>query len=117
MWTIACVVGPASFALLFKTEENAAKAIKICNAGIKGELAQITDDFGQQLVTYQLQGYLAEDLEQSKLARVEFALHQQRTQLLAQKAAENDTVIRTSRMMQGPAVLDPGFGMPIAGRR
>jgi hypothetical protein len=113
MWTIACIVGPASFALLFKSEESAKAAQRVCEIGISGQAAQVEDDFGQLLAWHEgdLKGYLMEDLEQSKLARVEFALHQQRTTILAQKAAESDTIIRNHKRMQGPASFDPMGGM------
>lgn len=110
-WTVSVVLGPATFALLYKTEapwrDVCAKLDRF--NGQTGDQIKIEDDFGQicSIKAGELKGYLAEDLDQSKFARVEMGLHQTRTQIAAQKAAESDVIIRTARTMQGAAVLDP----------
>ena len=41
------------------------------------------------------------------MANVELFLHQQRVQVLAQKAAQSDPGLRAASMMNSPRVLDP----------
>lgn len=50
---------------------------------------------------------MVEDMDKTKMAHIEMALHQARTQIAGNKAAEADPAIRTASMMRGPAVINP----------
>ena len=114
MHAITVIVGQIGWSLLFK-EESKAKEMSAILAKRENEFTVLEDDFGQKLDarTALIAGYMIEDMEQSKLAHVERALHQQRTQNLAQKIAESDPGLRINRMMNGPAMIQPGMpGIP-----
>lgn len=110
MHAITVIVGQIGWSLLFKEEVKAKEVADILTKR-EGPFTIITDDFGQKLDarTELIAGYMSEDMEQSKLAHVERALHQQRTQNLAQKTAEADPGLRLGRMMNGPAMIQPGI--------
>jgi hypothetical protein len=111
--TIVFGPGPMVWTLMFKTEEKA-----------REELAKIVDlptisyadDFGQEcLITRgSIHGMMIEDLEQSRLAHIERALHQARTQAKGAEIADNDPVLKQARhRAQGgmPMIQPvPGFG-------
>ena len=84
MHAITVIVGQIGWSLLFKDEEKANKIADVLKKR-EGQFTAIEDDFGQKLDarTDAIAGYMIEDMEQSKLAHVERALHQQRTQNLA----------------------------------
>ena len=115
MHAITVLVGQIGWSLLFKDEEKANKVAEVLKKR-EGPFTAIEDDFGQKLDarTDAICGFMIEDMEQSKLAHVERALHQQRTQNLAQKTAEADPSLRLNRMMNGPAMISPM--MPGQGR-
>lgn len=121
MFSITLVVGNSSvpWTLLFKNEESFAVAETAVKTVISdGGLFRITDDYGQtvQASDSLIQGVMFEDLDKSKLAHIAFALHRQRIQIDAQKAAEADPAIRQARMSQGPQVISPmgNGGMPFS---
>lgn len=79
----------------------------------------VTDDFGQSahIDLEQLHGVMLEDMEQSKLAHIERALHQGRTQAKAQEMAADDAVLKAARFRQGSTpVLTPMGGNFSGGR-
>jgi hypothetical protein len=108
MHSITVIIGSLAFALIFKTKESAAKACTTLGERI-GEYLVIEDDYGQKIDARfdMIAGFIFEDMEKSKLAHVERALHQQRTQNLAQKTAETDPSLRMARNMNGPAIVSP----------
>lgn len=94
--------------LMFKTKEAADKAFETSAlANDKNIVATIADDFGQiaQVRVADITGRMLEDMTESAQAHIARALHQQRMQAQAQKAAESDPQIRAA--MRGPAVLSP----------
>lgn len=101
--TIACA--PIVIPFIFGTEKAAREAYTAV-ADDKGEV-HITDDFGQTGTFQQsaITARLIEDCTMSKRATIERSLHQQRTQVEFQRAAESDLTIRNG--MRGPAVLSP----------
>ena len=111
MHAVTVFLGTGAWALLFKDEDRAKTIVSQLRDYISllnVQNVEIIDDFGQALmVATKPHGWLHEDLELSKLARVEFALHQQRTQVLAQKMASSDSTLRQAHMMNGPAIIDP----------
>jgi hypothetical protein len=92
---------------MFKTQETANKAIEFT----QNEWVNITDDFGQQASFRgeQIYGFLLEDLNASKLAHIERALHNARMQAEGQKMAQADpALVHASR---GPNIISPmGMG-------
>lgn len=68
----------------------------------------ITDDFGQQAVIAPPFNAMLENLDESKMAHVEMALHRHRIQLQAQKQAQTDPMIRSAQLNGGPRVMVPG---------
>ena len=109
MYSIAVIVGQTALSLMFRTKEKAEAADNILSGrSSAGGQISVEDDFGQKLVVnpQSVAGYLYEDLDLSKLAHVERALHQTRTQNLAQKTAESDPSLRLASRM-GPAMISP----------
>ena len=115
MYALTIFMGPACFQLLYRTEEPA----RLAKAALHNRpneafgvttYTEINDDFGHEMTINlrDLSGFILEDMEKTKAAHVDRALHQQRVQMLAQKTAENDPGIRASRMMgnNGP-ILSP----------
>lgn len=102
--------GPAGWALFFKTKEAADSAWQHV---IDEETISITDDFGHLCCVKRatVHGTMLEDMDQSKLAHIERALHQARTNAETQSRAEADPMIRNAQMKRGPSVISPMHGM------
>ncbi|MFA5897705.1 MAG: hypothetical protein WC829_01200 [Hyphomicrobium sp.] len=111
MFCLNIALGNTSWRLLFKTEDRARLVYEVISNPVIENLI-LDDDFGQQLCAKvaHIHGFMLEDMDKTKLAHVEMALHQARTQILATKMAQSDQGLRTSSMMQGPAVLNPMNG-------
>lgn len=119
MYSITLVVGNSStpWTLLYKTEATSnPAALTIHHSLTTGAGLDLHDDFGQTVhaAAGELKGYMSEDLDQSKLAHIEFGLHRARMQLDMSKRAEVDPALRAGRMMQGPGVITP-MGAPTNG--
>lgn len=110
MFSLTISFGPASLAwtLMFNDEESA-RAAHLAVTVPEGEYFSIRDDFGQtaDLKRASVHGVMLEDMEKSKLAHIERALHQARLQAKAQEMAENDSQLRAARARSGPAIIDP----------
>jgi hypothetical protein len=94
--------------LMFKTEDKARLNVSTLNQSPLGQVTRFVDDFGQEcdIITDELKGWMLEDMEQSKLAHIERALHQARTQAKGAEIADSDPVLaQARRRAQG--------GMPI----
>ncbi len=111
--TISFGPGPMVWTLMFKTEENLRESYSKWTS----ETIMLKDDFGQEchLNPEECHGWMIEDLEQSKLAHIERALHQARTQAKGAELAEADVTLRAARARaQGQMpILQPmpgGFG-------
>ncbi len=111
MYNITVIVGTIPWSLMFKTKESAEVANDILSHR-EHEYVVVEDDFGHKLDarTLSISGFIFEDMEQTKMAHVERALHQTRLQHLAQRAAESDPMLRAGMMRGGPAILQPSFG-------
>jgi len=109
MHAITLTVGPLAWSLLFKTAEKAQEAWTLYKTNSESEV-EIADDFGQIVHAFPgaLTGGMLEDLNETKRAHIERALHQARMQNEVQQAAEADAGLRLRR---GPAMLSP-MGMP-----
>ena len=88
MFCLNVALGNVSWRLLFKDVDTAKVAFTILDAR-NGPDIKIEDDFGQTLVAHvdSMHGLMLEDMEATKLAHVEMALHQERTRVLATKMA------------------------------
>ena len=110
MHMLTVVFGPASISWMFQEPEKAdAIFADIEGARIAKTSIAFTDDFGHRasIDGATICGMLLEDMEKSKMARVEHTLHNTRIQMLANKMAQSDPALRAASMMQGPAVLQP----------
>ena len=108
MFCLNVALGNVSWLLLFKDVDTAKVAFTILDAR-NGPDIKIEDDFGQTLVAHvdSMHGLMLEDMEATKLAHVEMALHQERTRVLATKMAQTDPALRAGTMGQGPAIISP----------
>lgn len=108
MFALNIALGNTAWRLLFKTEETARVAFAKLEEH-SAEEARIEDEFGQTVIVQagSLHGLLFEDMNKTKMAHVEIALHNARTQALATKTAQADPGLRASSMMNGPSMIDP----------
>lgn len=115
MFAVNIALGNTVWRLLFKDEEKAKtlyEGLSSISSGV--ETICLKDDFGQICIikVEAFNGAMFEDLDKAKMANVELFLHQQRVQVMAQKAAQSDPGLRASATMNGPSVLTPFAGMP-----
>ena len=100
--TIVFGPGPMVWTLMYKNEETAVAARNsLQEAKESGENDfELVDDFGQEceVKASECHGWMLEDLEQSRLAHIERALHQARTQAKGSELADADPVLRQARM-------------------
>lgn len=110
MFSLTISFGPAAtmWTLMWRDKEKAEAAYAQLT---RGQGITAADEFGQtaNISASEIHGAMLEDMELSKLAHIERALHQARMQAQGQQAAESDAVLRTQRFKQGPAVLVPGM--------
>ena len=109
MFALNIALANNAWRLLFRDGEEA-KAIfeKISKRSNQGTHT-VEDDFGQTFSApaKSIAGVLFEDLEKTKLAQVEIALHNAHTNALATKMAQADPGLRASSAMNSPRMLDP----------
>jgi len=107
--TIVFGPGPMVWTLMYKTREAAESARSFLRDN--GDHIGMIDDFGQEceIKTSNIQGWMLEDLDQSKLAHIERALHQARTKIKADELADSDPAIRQGRLRQqgGLGMIQP----------
>ena len=113
--TISFGPGPTMWTLMWRDKEKAEaawNALALAKAGGTTVLT-IADEFGQEaaIETEAIVGVMLEDMDQSKLAHIERALHQARTQAKGQEMAAADTTLRAAaaRHAGGPSILTPGI--------
>ena len=97
--TIVFGPGPMVWTLMFKEKQDAIKAMNAVGEHA-GKFLEAEDDFGQRAIIEktQVHGFMIEDLEQSRLAHIERALHQARTQAKGAEIADSDPILRQARM-------------------
>lgn len=106
--TIALRDNPTVWTLLYKKKETAAAAWAII---IANQFHEITDDYGQALfLPVGVNAALLEDMDESKLAHIERAMHNAHTNADANSRANADPKLRLSVSRPGPAVLTPMAG-------
>lgn len=128
MFSLTICFGPTGtlWTMLFKTEQNARQISDIIKEEMvtyklqgKDGYGEFNDEFGQSfsLAFSAIHGMMLEDLEQSKLAHIERALHQARTQALGQTMVESDSTLKAARQRQGAAIIQPFPGPSNGGFR
>ena len=113
MFCLNVALGNTSWRLLFRDVEKAKAAFgNLTPHHTDGTVLSVEDDFGQTLTTVvsSIHGLMLEDLDQTKMAHVEMALHQARTQSLATKMAQTDQTLKADSMARGPAIIAPMGG-------
>ena len=112
MQRLTVVFGPSgiNWAFLFRTKESADTFVAARHASPANNWV-ITDDFGQhaEIKATDVQAYMLEDMDLSRMAAVETGLHQARVQAKAQEMAKADPVLRNAMRPQSPGVLTPHF--------
>jgi len=110
MHQVTIIIGSTPWAFLFQKPELADKTFIDLEMAKKenAETVAVADEFGQRATidVKAIHGFMVEDMEQSKLAHIERALHQARTQARGQQMAISDPVLKNAATMRGPAVLD-----------
>lgn len=109
MFIINVALGNTSWRLLFKEEEKARETFIFINSSPDDFRLRLEDDFGQTFSGYRhnIHGVMLEDMDKTKMAHVEMALHQARTQNLATRMAQHDPALKANSTMGGPSVLNP----------
>jgi hypothetical protein len=104
MYLITIAVAPVAWPLMFQTKEKAEKTLLL----LRNEQILVTDDFGQTFEGRRasIGGVLFEDLDQSRNAHIERALHEGRLRASLQTRAKSDPVLRHASMT-GPAMISP----------
>jgi len=112
--TIVFGPGPMVWTLMYKEREKAENH----RAQLAGSNSVIlVDDFGQEATFFgdPVNGVMLEDLEQSKLAHIERALHQARTKIKADEMAMADPAMRAAAQRHQSPILQPAIpGMAMA---
>lgn len=107
--TVALANTQIIWTFMYKTKESADTGWnKRFNTG---SFFTFADDFGQsaEISAENYGGALMEDLDQSKMAHIERAMHTERVKIQAQNAAQSDQVIKNAMRaaQRGPAIFDP----------
>lgn len=106
MFCLNVALGNIAWRLIFENQENCNKACEHLN----DEIVSIDDDFGQMFRAPKenISGWLAEDMEKTKLAHIELSLHFKRIESMTTKRAQNDQGLRADMLTrQTPAIFSP----------
>ena len=117
MYAISISFGPVgtTWRLLFEKEEKAVQQYELVtlhndktHSFHPNDTVVLEDDYGQKVFFKHagVHAVILENLDKSKLASVEMALHNARTQASAQQRAGADPTLRAATMTQ-PAVISP----------
>jgi hypothetical protein len=109
MFLISIAMGhsqPVIWTLMFRTQERATESFKLLQENL-GDIA-VNDDFGQTINVEKanIGGMLLEDLDQSRNAHIERALHEARLRANLETRARSDPILKHAAMT-GPAMLQP----------
>ena len=124
--TIVFGPGPMVWTLMFKDREKAVAAVNDESLKPLADLLDMHRRFwanrnGRQ-ARRQIHGYMLENLDQSKFAHIEHALHQKRTKIAGDKLAEADPTIREAARRERNGLpmmqpMNPGLMTPNGGFR
>ena len=108
MYSLSIAIGMMSWRMLYQDEEKARAAYAVLK-DTTVPTVEITDDYGQTgtFKPTACPAIMLEDMDKSKMAEVDIALHRQKTQMLAQKMAAADPAIRAASMGAGLSQLTP----------
>lgn len=110
MFSLSIAIGAMSWRMLYQDEEKA-KAAYTALKDTTVPLVEISDEYGQvgtfKTAMNGLPAVMLEDMEKSKMAEIDLALHRQKLQMLAQKMAAADPAIRAANMSAGLQPLSP----------
>lgn len=108
MYSLSIAIGMMSWRMLYQDEARAKEAYeKLKDTTVP--TIEIADDYGQ-IGTFKpmaCPALMLEDMDKSKMAEVDMALHRQKVQMLAQKMAAADPAIRAAQMGAGLSQLTP----------
>jgi hypothetical protein len=111
MFSLSIIVGPTCWLMMFKKREKLDSAIEhIKNAKSAGTgTIRLTDDYGHtaEIDVVQVYGFLTEDMNESKFAHRDRAIHEAHVRIDIQHAMQTDPKLRTAQMAQGPPILSP----------
>lgn len=110
MFGVNISTGNVVWRLLYRTEEKARAAFENLTPHNMAPIhVTVEDDYGQicTMINTAIKGLMFEDFDKAKLANVELFLHQQRTNAMANKAAQTDPALRANALMNGPPVISP----------
>lgn len=112
MYLITIAVPPVAWPLMFRTKEKAEAAFRDLHDNAPGVFVNIEDDFGQtvRVTIASIGAIMFEDMDQSRNAHIERALHEARLRSNLQTRAKSDPVLKHAAMT-GPAMISP-MGMP-----
>ncbi len=117
MYSLSIAIGMMSWRMLYQDEERA-KAAYLALKDNTVPTIEIADDYGQ-IGTFKpmaCPALMLEDMDKSKIAEIDLALHRQKLQMLAQKMAAADPAIRAANMgSQMPLVNPMGNGQGFRG--
>ena len=105
MYLITIAVPPVAWPLMFQTEDRAKEVLKALN---QNGVVDVTDDFGQTVIAdrVDIKGIMFEDMNASRNAHIERALHEGRLRASLQTRAKSDPILRNAAMA-GPAMISP----------
>ena len=115
MYCVNVALGNVCWRLLYKEEEKAKSVFDSLKRLPIGQASIIVeDDFGSTLdaTMGSIHGVMYEDLDKTKMANVELHMHQQRVNVMCQKAAQADPSLRASQRGNGIMPLSPMGGFP-----
>lgn len=123
MFSLSVAFGSGSgiivWGFMFKTKEKADEAIAKLKAvdsyamgatGNPNTTISIEDDYGQSgtIGRNHIQGFMLEDMAQTKLAQVERHLHDAKMRMAATSAINSDPGLKFAATQAGPAMLGTG---------
>jgi hypothetical protein len=114
MFSLSICFGPqgTTWALLFKTEEEANAQWSIINSTPPQHALALKDSFSQQAVfakREEIHGCMLENLDETKLAHIERTLHELRLKTKLGQVASTDPMIQMGRVSNSPAMLSPAM--------
>lgn len=109
MFSLTVCFGPqaTAWAFMFKTEESLNKALDQFEKD-----RAVMDDFGQRACFDKIHGHIVEDMNLSKLAHQERAIHMERMKAAVTQQVQTDPALRAVRAGNGPAIVSPFGGAP-----
>lgn len=108
MYLLTIAVAPVAWPLMFRTKEKADMSREVLRDRTPGRFVSIEDDFGQivDVETRCVGAIMFEDMDQSRNAHIERALHEARLRASLQTRAKSDPILKHAAI-NGPAMISP----------